>query len=94
MHVNVFIILIYVILSVVFVSFSINEVYASLYEFIQSNDTWERSCETFQLTLDSLNGTNNVTTPELPGEYLCIMCVCVCVCLCLCLCLCMMYVCL
>ena len=77
-------------LSAVIVSFSINEVYASLYEFIQSNDTWERSCKTFQSTLDSLDGTNNVTAPELPGEHVCIICVCahVCVCMFVCLCLC------
>ena len=78
----------------VFVSFSINEVYASLYEFIQSNDTWERSCKTFQSTLDSLDGTSNATGPNLPGGcsvcvHVCVrVCVCVCTCVCVCACVC------
>jgi len=60
---------------------SINEVYTSLYELIQSNDTlWENSCKTFQSTLDILNGTDNVTTPDLPGVYVCV-CVCMYVCM-------------
>ena len=57
--------------------------YASLYEYIQSNESWVGSCETFESTLSLLNGTNNVTSPDLPGDqlYVCMyVCMCVCVC--------------
>ena len=62
----------YHILVTVVLLYSINEVYASLYELIQSNDSWEESCKTIESSLSILNGTDNVTTPDLPGNHLCV----------------------
>ena len=55
--------------------------YASLYEFIQPNNSqWESSCETVRSALDVLNGTTNLSAPNLPRECDNMCCTCMHVC--------------